>query len=139
MTNSRQKGASFERRIAKMFRAQLGEAWTVRREEIDNQRGQFGGAGDLRFYGPSVWPYAVECKHSKAFRMVQVWARTGPFQAWWDQACDQAQTVDKLPLLVFRGDRTPIWCATAERLEADMAFFADGIWIYELQSVIDQL
>lgn len=101
---SRDKGASWERSVARQLQFWLGSEWHVYRIQADRQQGQKGEAGDIGFRGPFVFPFAVEAKHSKSFRAGQLWKGSGPFLAWWAQTSDQAATVGLEPLLVLKGN-----------------------------------
>jgi len=107
--NSRAKGARFERQIAKDLRSWLGEEFTVSRLRTDEQRGQSGDAGEFRITGPWAFPLCIECKTAKSWKEAHLWqmpipgplaVTKGKNSGWWLQACSQAITVSKRPLLI---------------------------------------
>jgi len=91
--NSRNKGAQFERDIAKI----LNEFFE--KEGIDYQTkrnlDQYQGAGQCDLNMPY---HAVECKFYKE--------GTGLKSAWWNQVCESAQ--GRIPVLIFKFNRRPI-------------------------------
>lgn len=90
----RQKGAAFERDIARELDAELGIAF--RRDLIQYQE---SGRGDLVRADGEPFPFIIECKR---------YAK-GPIRPeWWRQACDAARTADAMPALVCRFDRAPV-------------------------------
>ena len=101
---SRDKGATWERAVARALQFWLGSEWHVYRIQADRQQGQKGEAGDIGFRGPFAFPFAVEAKHSKSFRAGQLWKGSGPFLSWWAQATDQAEFVGLAPMLVLKGN-----------------------------------
>ena len=103
---SNTKGGNFERRIARDLRAWLGPEWIVERRPPGVK-----GRDLMVNGGPFVFPFAMECKHHKAFAYEQLWKGTGPFAGWWGQALEQAIAVQLQPLLVFRGNNGPILAA----------------------------
>ena len=108
--NSRRKGATFERAIARDLRAWLGDDYEVTRIRTDQQQGT-EHAGEFAVEGPQRFPFALELKAHKAFSVVQLWKGSGPFAGWWDQAVMQAEGCSRLPMLVFRVPYGPVLCA----------------------------
>jgi hypothetical protein len=109
---SRNKGANFERAIAKRLREWLGEDWVVSRNPTDRQKGKTG-AGEFEIVGPFVFPFAIECKAHEAFDYGQLLRVpvTGPFEGFWEQAKAQAEAAKKAPLLVFKRNNGPVLVA----------------------------
>ena len=90
----RQKGAAFERDIARELDAELGIAF--RRDLIQYQE---RGRGDLVRADGEPFPFVIECKR---------YAK-GPIRPeWWRQACDAARIAGAMPALVCRFDRGPV-------------------------------
>ena len=104
MTHSRNKGAAFERTIARLFRSWLGDEWSVRRLQPSQQ----AEIGDLEILGPYRFPFAVELKARESFREHQLWTGTGQVDDWWEQA--QRQAVGRHPLLVLKRNLGPVLC-----------------------------
>ena len=103
---SRDKGARFERSIASGLREWLGPDWQVERLPGYRQRGEVGQAGDLVVSGPFVFPFAIECKHYKGWRLDQLFTPDASMLAdFWRQTVEQAERVDRLPLLLVHKDR----------------------------------
>ena len=85
VTNSRNKGASGEREVAKILREEIGI------EVHRNWQAQAAGGGaDILIPG-----WAIEVKRAKVARMA----------SWWTQAAVQAMSSGRHPLLVYRLDR----------------------------------
>lgn len=115
--NSRAKGARFERAIANDLRVWLGEDWVVSRNPTDRQCGQDGeNAGEFAIRGPHVFPFIVECKTGGGFDERQLFRDpvNGPLEAFWEQACRQADAAYvrqelgrpyRQPLLIARRSR----------------------------------
>lgn len=115
MTNSRQRGAGFEREIAAEIRDALGVE--VRR---DLQQYQVSQRGDL--IGVDGW--VIECKR----RAVQRGQRYDP--AWWRQAEEAANAQCCEPVLIVRYDRQKPFCIVKlSSLNADYAEKEDRVEI----------
>ena len=106
---SRNKGANFERAIAKRIREWLGEEWTVKRNPTDRQKGATG-AGEFELAGPFDFPFAIECKAHESFDYSQLFRSplTGPLKGFWDQAVSQADSCGKRPLLLLKRNNGPV-------------------------------
>jgi hypothetical protein len=91
MTNSRNKGATFEREIARELHLLTGVSF---KRDVEQYRA--ADHGDLVFDDPA-WPFVVECKRYAAGKICA--------PAWKAQASKAATAVGKLPCVVFRFDR----------------------------------
>jgi hypothetical protein len=93
MVNSRNKGAQFERDVAKI----LNEFFEAEGIDYQTKRNldQYQGAGQCDLNMPY---HAVECKFYKE--------GTGLKSAWWNQVCESAQ--GRIPVLIFKFNRRPI-------------------------------
>jgi len=109
---SRDKGANFERAIAKHLREWLGDEWEVKRNPTDRQKGKTG-AGEFEIVGPFDFPYAIECKAHESFEYSQLFKVpvSGPFISFWSQAKRQAEAAEKAPLLIFKRNNGPVLAA----------------------------
>ena len=109
---SRNKGANFERAIARQLREWLGEDWEVKRNPTDRQKGKTG-AGEFEIVGPFDFPFAIECKAHESFDYSQLFRVpvTGPFDSFWAQALRQAEAAEKAPLLIFKRNNGPVLAA----------------------------
>ena len=92
MTNSRNKGAAYERDVRTRLEAELG----MRFERVLAQTREVG-LPDLVCEDVS-FPFVIECKRYKT---------TSAFAdpKWWTQACEAAEKAGKYPALVYKGDR----------------------------------
>ena len=96
MTNSRNKGAAFERDIAKRLFDELG----IRFErDLDQYRTR--DRGDLIPPDCPGWPYVIECKKTKDFQQ-------GCKAEWWQQASTAAKAAGKIPVVIWATDRRPV-------------------------------
>ena len=96
-TNGRNKGAAFERDIAKMLHDELGISF-----KRDLEQYREGGHGDLIPSDPE-FPFTLELKRYAD-------GPIGGQKAWWSQTCVAARREDKYPALIYRYDRQPIRC-----------------------------
>lgn len=95
MTNSRTKGAAFEREVAKALFLELGISF-----KRDLRQFQEAGHGDLIPDDPA-FPFELELKRYA----------TGPISGtdnWWRQVTTAANKTGKRPALIYRYDRQPI-------------------------------
>lgn len=99
MVNGRNKGAQFERSIAKMLEAELGISF---KRDLEQYRAS--EHGDLIADDPA-WPFSLELK-----RYAQ---GTGCRQSWWVQACAAAEATGKLPCVIYKYDRRDIRCVVS--------------------------
>lgn len=95
--NSRDKGASFERAIAKEL-----ELLTGVRFKRDTEQYRESELGDLVPSDPA-WPFSLELKRYAEGK--------SPLQAWFDQAERAAAKSGKFPALIWKYDRLPVRCA----------------------------
>lgn len=98
MTNGRNKGAAFERTIAKAI---IDTTGFVVKRNLEQYRTR--AAGDL--LGVPGW--SVECKHYRSGSVFR--------PEWWEQAVEAAEADDSRPALVFRFNRQPVWVAVRAR------------------------
>ena len=96
MTDSRAKGAGFERTVAKALELELGIKF-----RRDLQQYQQADRGDL-VTDCQNWPYVVECKRYAE--------GTGCKPAWWKQAKTAADKAGKIPIVIYQYDRRQIRC-----------------------------
>ena len=92
MTNSRSKGASYERDCRTRLEAELG----LRFERVLAQTREVG-LPDL-VCKDEAFPFVIECKRYKTISSF-----ADP--RWWTQACEAAEKAGKYPALVYKGDR----------------------------------
>lgn len=97
MTNSRQKGANFEREICRLIKDELGEEIDAKR---DLEQYRTADRGDI--LGIQGW--TIECKRYSSN------AGNGYKPAWWQQTCAAANASGTEGVLVYKYDRQPIKC-----------------------------
>lgn len=102
MTNSRNKGAAFEREVAKLIKDNLG--FTVKRH-LDQYREK--DLGDL--IGLNGW--TIECKRYAC--------GTQHRAEWWQQVKTAASKLNTCPVLIYKFDRSPIRCVVELKALAD--------------------
>lgn len=92
MADSRNKGASFERKICKLIKDNLN---------IDAKRNldqyQAKGQADIVIFG-----WSIECK---AYLKGTTFKR-----AWWEQAKESAASLNLTPVLIYKYNNCPIKC-----------------------------
>ena len=97
MVNGRNKGAQFEREIAKMLLLELGISF-----KRDLEQTRAAGHADLIPDDPA-FPFALELKRYAH----------GPISGtdkWWKQVTTAATRMNKRPALIYKYDRQPIRC-----------------------------
>ena len=95
MVNGRNKGASFEREVAKMLFLELNIGF-----KRDLEQTRTAGHADLIPDDPA-FPFALELKRYK----------DGPINGpdkWWEQVTIAANRLNKRPALIYKYDRQPI-------------------------------
>lgn len=97
MVNGRNKGASFEREVAKMLFDELGVSF---KRDLEQYRA--GDHGDL-IPDDDAFPFTLELKRYAD-------GPVGGVASWWDQVCRAAKREQKLPALIYKYDRKPIRC-----------------------------
>jgi len=116
MTNSRNKGASFEREVGNLLTADLGLKNSVRRILEQTREKQLPDLILGRWY--------IECK--------RYGSGAEPLEAWWQQVLDATQVVG-IPALVYKFDRRPIKVrvplgAINPQLNINSPYTADLLW-----------
>ena len=94
MTDSRKKGAVFERQIVNYIKDHLGESLPETPKRNLSQY-QVKGEADILIPG-----YSIECKAYGSGATYK--------QAWWEQACDSSG--DRFPVLIYKFNNRPIRC-----------------------------
>ncbi len=145
--NSRAKGASFERKIAKDLTAWWGDSFTKTPSSGGLRWGQ-----DHRVTGDIVpsedakdFPFVVECKKRENWDFEQIIKGTGEVPSWWEQAYnDNLRLGDhkKTPILIFSKNRSPVYFmvlkTVQELLKLDSVdYFETTIAFKDLQNGTD--
>lgn len=123
---SRNKGAAFERKVAGDVVRTLKRFGATRKSIYRTPLSgghPFGDSGDL-VVAPELrrfFPFVVECKHWREWKPEVMFSR-GRLRAqeheWVMQVVEAAgKTADRNPLLVMRGQNTPIYAAIPEVLD----------------------
>lgn len=111
MVDSRDKGARAELLVRDTLREYTGLKWErVPGSGALNEK--HGLKGDL--YIPNTNnTYCVEVKHYKesAFNHSLISGKLPILLQWWEQTVRQSQQVDRLPLLIFKHDRSKLFVA----------------------------
>lgn len=114
---SKAKGTAFEAKIAKKFTAEFGKEF---------RRVPLSGAidylkSDIWVPSDTAWfPYVIECKHYKDVKWNGfLTAKSSDIYKFWEQASEDANTMDKKPLLVFRWDRSKDFVAYSDDTQID--------------------
>jgi len=96
MTNGRQIGAAFERKVANMLFDNLNIKF---RRDLEQYRQSLHG--DL-IADYDNFPFTIECKRrSKGTTFAR---------EWWEQAVDSAKHANNIPVLIYQLNRSPIRC-----------------------------
>ncbi|UXR28888.1 hypothetical protein [Bacillus paranthracis] len=109
--NSRAKGSTFERKVAKELTAWWGEEF----HRVPASGGLRWGednrvVGDIVAPEGSDFPFTIECKKREGWNFEQLIKGTGEVTSWWLQAVtdrERLNDVTKHPLLVFSKNRSP--------------------------------
>ena len=92
--NSRTKGSTFERDIARELELLTGVSF---KRDLEQYRA--GDHGDLIPSDPA-WPFVLECKRYAS--------GNGCAPAWKEQASKAAEAEGRIPAVIFKFDRLPI-------------------------------
>ena len=100
--NSRAKGSSYERDIAKKL-----SKWSNINIRRSPQSGGWNQRGDLTPVNPEdmvKWPFNFELKKRQGWRLSELLTyknRQTGILSWWDQSLKDAKVSKKIPVLVF--------------------------------------
>lgn len=99
--NGRNKGAGFERKIAKSLTEWSGKTF-------DRVFRSGGGAakGDI---APAYhsWPFVAELKNRESWGHHELFNNKGTIWKWWSKVCEEAADAKKYPLLIIKRNRHP--------------------------------
>lgn len=122
MVDSREKGARAESVIRDVLRKATGLQWErVPGSGALNEKHQL--KGDLYIPGEKNL-YVTECKHYADDHLTSsvLTSKNPQLLEWWTQAVRQGVQVSKKPLLIFKHDRSKIFCAFEEVPSADYRY-----------------
>lgn len=120
----RAKGARAETQIRDQLRLLTNLQW----ERVPSSGAldpKHGLKGDL--YVPNEKNlYAVEVKHYEEDHLTSsvLTAKNPQLLIWWEQAVRQGQQVSKIPLLIFKHDRSKVFCAFNDLPTGDFRFMS---------------
>lgn len=103
--NSRQKGSSYERAIAKLFEEWSGSS--VKRTPLSGgwaKEAAFEAKSDL-VSTDKKFPFAVECKKREGWVLEHILYTKTEIFSWWEQTVKETPE-GKIPLLVFSKNRS---------------------------------
>lgn len=138
---SKRKGNRYERRCASLLAEFTGESF--RRIPSSGAFNKFGGTkvAEHVFSGDTIcdregFCFSVEAKNQKAFSFVALLRdpRKAKFTEWWQQCVDDAVSVNKLPMLMFKPDsQEDFICVTDEgaallEIPSDVPHFVISIY-----------
>lgn len=116
---SRNKGASFENKIARMIGSALGI--TLRRTPLSGgwATGNANVAGDIVCVDDTInFPYCVECKKQEGWKLESLLLYDHAwFDAWWEQLMTECPNT-KIPVLVFSRNYQPEFVAIKANAES---------------------
>lgn len=110
---SRDKGAAFEREVAKLFSEAYGLEF--RRTPLSGGWAKDAdvAAGDLVCIDDPDFPYMIECKKAENWKFESLFTDNHTwFDNWWEQAVEECPD-SKEPLLVFSRNYMPILVAVS--------------------------
>ena len=96
MTNSRAIGSNFELKIARMLYDELNISF---KRDLEQYRET--NHGDLICYEID-FPFVIECKRRKVGTTFSM--------DWWEQVVAASKVCNKLPVLIYQLNRSPIRC-----------------------------
>lgn len=111
---SRNKGAGFERKIAK----QLSE-WTGTTFTRTPSSGGWNKAGDVTPKDPKEmvrFPFNMEMKNNESWNLPMLFKAekrgtlSGCFKSWWEQCSGDAKKSNRIPVVVFTRNNDPEFC-----------------------------
>lgn len=110
--NGRGKGARGERQVAKEFASWWGSdfARTPMSGGFHTRkfRQEWNAEGDLVTPDES-FPFSIECKWHEGWTLDKLITASDKCEiwSWWQQALDQAENINKIPMLVFKRNNMP--------------------------------
>lgn len=114
IVHGRNKGATFERKIAKQV-----SVWTGVEFKRTPMSGGWNKSGDITPKDPKAmidFPFSIECKNQEcwsvpAFFGCRKWKNAPKaISAWWKQCEDDSVKHKKIPVLVFTQSNQPVFC-----------------------------
>ncbi len=102
---SRRKGHNFERQVRNI----LKEAWEMELERtpLSGGWGKMQTAGDI--VGKEDFPLYIECRKQEGWQLDQLFKEKGILWTWWDEVIGKAEEENRIPLLIFTRNHSPIY------------------------------
>jgi hypothetical protein len=112
-SGAKNAGAKFERDTAKILGAWWGFPFhrtpgsgSLHWSKSNNV------AGDIVTPPEANCPYSIECKHHNSeWTLENAMMNTGDIKHWWSQCVSDALSVDKVPMLIFKRNRSKTFVA----------------------------
>lgn len=103
---SKNKGASYELKVAKMFT----EWWGGKFSRVPASGGLHWGsdqrvAGDIVPPPEADFPFVTECKKRENWTFDHIVLDIGQPREWWEQVVNDGRRVDQVPMLIFSRNR----------------------------------
>lgn len=154
------KGSSNERKLCKI----LSEWWTKKKKPVVFWRVGSSGAqftlsrGSTKMSGDIVAieekgtdlidTFSIEAKWHKDFDLLELLhpeKKSNKIESWWEQCTRDANAVDKIPLLIFRRNRSPfyymtwkvIWSSIGCKLNEKPYIISNNRIVQELKFLIE--
>lgn len=131
--NSRTKGATFEREIAKKLSKWSG--LTLRRTPMS---GGWNKTGDIAPQSPEDsihWPFNIECKKYSDWDLLELLKSSNPImKKWWSQCLSDSEKSGKIPVLVFSRNNDKTYVMMTSNIVLDFIPI-DRMIIYSIYSI----
>lgn len=128
--NSKQKGNSFERIIAKLFNEKFGGGfarsiqsgsmlggWNVKNEEVYTEEQKLMLVGDIKT--PVDFLYCIECKSYNDISFHSFFSESSKLNEFLNQACTDAHKVNREPMLILHLNNKPTLVMIPEKGEPE--------------------
>lgn len=126
--NSRTKGSTFERQIAKMLNERLGTTEFSRTPGSGAFATTHSLPDHLKIYGDLITPqnfkYCIECK--KGYNNINLYSLYNDSSDFWkfiNQCQKDADKCGKVPLVIFKQDRQPTLAIIPSNIEPDQSYY----------------
>jgi len=112
MVNSKQKGNTFERKIAKV----LGDWWGFKFSRTPQSGGSHwladnNAVGDIVAPPQANFPLVIECKHRENWTIENIMLNNKDPHTWWEQVITDSNRIGKAPCLIFTRNRANTFVA----------------------------
>lgn len=121
--NSRTKGATFERDVAKLLTTWCG--MNMRRSPMSGGWNKHGDITPVDPHDMDSFKFNVECKNQMIWDfsdLIKDIHNNDGIESWWIQAANDAEKSKRVPLLIFTKNRHPNYIMLTENLYKRLAF-----------------